>query len=195
MRIDQGLFDLLHSLAGRNVFGDTLLQFCATYLPYLVGAAFFVLLARFKDWRLRTYYFIEALLAVILARGIVTEAIYHFYPSVRPFVALGFEPLVQAVGSNSFPSGHAAFFFALAAAVYLARRDWGIAYLGFACVIAAARVAVGVHWPFDVVVGAAIGIGSALVVRGLLYGQYRRLTTKPVVADNEPVEMEKVAEA
>ncbi len=68
----------------------------------------------------------------------------------------------------AFPSGHAAIFFALAAVAYLINRRWGI-YLFIGAVInALARVAVGVHWPIDVVGGAFLGIVVVLVLQRLL---------------------------
>jgi undecaprenyl-diphosphatase len=194
MRHDQGVFDALRVLQGQGVFSDTLIQLCAVYLPYALGVGFLVLIVSFKDWRLRVHFFIEALLGIILARGLITETIYFFSPTARPFATLGFEPLIRVATDASFPSGHAAVLFALATAVLFARRGWGIAYIALALIAVIARVVAGAHWPLDIVAGMAIGVGSALLVRGLLQRQYRTLTVQPPTMENEHTE-EKVAEA
>ncbi len=65
--------------------------------------------------------------------------------------------------STSFPSGHSAAAFAFAAGV---RHEWPTAsvplYL-LAAVVAYSRVHTGVHYPGDVLVGSAIGLGAASV--------------------------------
>jgi membrane-associated phospholipid phosphatase len=62
-------------------------------------------------------------------------------------------------GQHAFPSGHAAMIFMLAGAfVFTVDRKW-LRWLLIACasLVALSRVVVGVHWPLDVLVGAAIG--------------------------------------
>ena len=68
----------------------------------------------------------------------------------------------------SFPSGHAAIAFAIATSATLSdARLAAPAYL-WATAVAASRVWHGVHYPSDVLVGAAIGAGSAFVVHTLI---------------------------
>ncbi|MDP8222023.1 MAG: lipid-A-disaccharide synthase [Candidatus Lernaella stagnicola] len=62
------------------------------------------------------------------------------------------------LGSRSYPSGHSAAVFGVATAISYAYRRW--TYLLFipAAFIAISRIYVGVHFPVDVTVGAAIGV-------------------------------------
>jgi undecaprenyl-diphosphatase len=65
--------------------------------------------------------------------------------------------------STSFPSGHSAAAFAFAAGV---RHEWPAASIplyALAATVSYSRVHTGVHYPGDVVVGSAIGLGAALV--------------------------------
>lgn len=61
---------------------------------------------------------------------------------------------------SSFPSDHAALFFALAAGVWWVWRKGGTALLFYvAAIICLPRLYVGIHYPTDILAGAAIGVG------------------------------------
>ncbi|MFM9371962.1 bifunctional phosphatase PAP2/diacylglycerol kinase family protein [Streptomyces sp. Da 82-17] len=70
--------------------------------------------------------------------------------------------------TSSFPSGHAASAAAFAAGVALESRGWGAALAPVAFSVAFSRVYTGVHYPSDVLVGAALGVSAAFAVRGLV---------------------------
>jgi len=69
------------------------------------------------------------------------------------------ETLRIAVGGFSFPSAHAARAFAAASVLgsYFAGGRWTLWIV--AALIAVSRVALGVHYPLDVIVGALLGAG------------------------------------
>ena len=81
---------------------------------------------------------------------------YVAHPDVHLFIAPSHDP--------SFPSDHATAAFAIAVALFLRHRKAGWVALGLATVLSIARVAVGTHYPADVVAGAAIGTAAALVL-------------------------------
>ncbi|WP_329125347.1 bifunctional phosphatase PAP2/diacylglycerol kinase family protein [Streptomyces sp. NBC_01465] len=70
--------------------------------------------------------------------------------------------------TTSFPSGHAASAAAFATGVALESKGWGAVVAPVAFSVAASRVYTGVHYPSDVLIGAALGVGAAFAVRGLV---------------------------
>jgi len=79
----------------------------------------------------------------------------------RPSSLDGFKAVIVPSDTFSFPSGHsaAAFLFATVLAVYYP----SLALVGYilACLIGFSRVMLGVHYPTDIAVGAALGISCA----------------------------------
>ncbi|MET7889355.1 bifunctional phosphatase PAP2/diacylglycerol kinase family protein [Streptomyces avermitilis] len=70
--------------------------------------------------------------------------------------------------TTSFPSGHSASAAAFATGVALESRGLGAAVVPLAAAVALSRVYTGVHFPSDVLAGAALGVGAAFAVRGLV---------------------------
>ncbi|MEU9478835.1 phosphatase PAP2 family protein [Streptomyces sp. NPDC048191] len=70
--------------------------------------------------------------------------------------------------TTSFPSGHSASAAAFATGVALESPAWGAALAPVAFSVAASRVYTGVHFPSDVLAGAALGAGAAFLVRRLM---------------------------
>lgn len=162
MTIDIQLFYLLNSLAGQSRLLDSVIIFLANDLAYVVIAAlialvFFLNYAKREKWKL----LIVAGVSSLVARYGATELIRFFYHHPRPFAALPNVHQLFNETSWSFPSGHATFFFALATAVYLYRKQWGSWFLGAATIIAVSRVIAGVHYPSDILGGVVIGIAVA----------------------------------
>ncbi|WP_329385443.1 phosphatase PAP2 family protein [Streptomyces sp. NBC_01351] len=70
--------------------------------------------------------------------------------------------------TTSFPSGHAASAFAFTAGLALESPGWAAAVAPVAASVAFSRVYTGVHYPSDVLAGAALGVASGFVVRRLV---------------------------
>ncbi|WP_069169634.1 bifunctional phosphatase PAP2/diacylglycerol kinase family protein [Streptomyces griseus] len=70
--------------------------------------------------------------------------------------------------TTSFPSGHAASAAAFATGVALESKGWGAVVAPVAAAVAASRVYTGVHYPSDVLAGAALGVGAAFALRGVV---------------------------
>ncbi|MFC9685489.1 bifunctional phosphatase PAP2/diacylglycerol kinase family protein [Streptomyces sp. NPDC056948] len=90
----------------------------------------------------------------------------------RPRPVLDAVPLIRRLKrqpiTTSFPSGHAASAAAFATGVALESPLWGAAVAPVAASVALSRVYTGVHFPSDVLAGAALGVGAAFAVRGLV---------------------------
>ncbi|MFD3548471.1 bifunctional phosphatase PAP2/diacylglycerol kinase family protein [Streptomyces sp. NPDC058655] len=69
--------------------------------------------------------------------------------------------------TTSFPSGHAASAFAFTAGLALESPYWGAVVAPVAASVAFSRVYTGVHYPSDVLAGAALGVAAGFVVRRL----------------------------
>ncbi len=96
---------------------------------------------------------------------LLNQAIGHVWFRDRPYVSHP-DDLLLATRSHdpSFPSDHATAAFAIAFAVLAFSRPLGGLFLAGASAIALSRVLVGLHYPGDVLGGAATGLLAALVV-------------------------------
>lgn len=90
----------------------------------------------------------------------------------RPRPLLHAVPLIRQLErqpiTTSFPSGHSASAAAFATGVALESRNLGAAVAPVAAAVALSRVYTGVHFPSDVLAGAALGAGAAYAVRGIV---------------------------
>ena len=161
------IFRFIFYTLPHNGFSDALGIFCAEYLSYFLIIGFLFLVLSQRSWRHRMYFFCEASLAIILSSGIITGFFKFFYYDPRPFMFYYFTPLINETGW-SFPSGHSAFFYALALIIWDTDHTWGTVYFILVILMTSARVFVGVHWPIDIIAGAFVGIISAIAIRALL---------------------------
>ena len=92
-----------------------------------------------------------------------SEIIRFFYHRPRPFITLQVNQLLSE-NEWSFPSGHSAFFFAMAAAIYFYNKKWGIGFFIAAILMNISRIIAGVHYPTDILSGAIIGGATAYIV-------------------------------
>lgn len=123
--------------------------------------------------------------AMLLVAALIATAITH---SIKPLLDVLRPPAVLPADSmylighklshKSFPSGHATTAFVLAGLIITGLRlrlSLTIVTLGFASVLAISRLAVGVHWPTDILAGSVIGLLSVLLGNRLLDRYWTRL--------------------
>lgn len=164
MTLDIKLFYLFNDFVGQSRFFDLLVVFLAAYLQYFLILAFFLLLyfsGIAKQEKLRIFW--AVFISVLVARIGLTELIRFFYHRPRPFVAYRVHQLLSE-NEWSFPSGHSAFFFAMATALYLYDKKWGLGFFIAAILMNISRIIAGVHYPSDIIGGAIVGITVAYIV-------------------------------
>lgn len=71
--------------------------------------------------------------------------------------------LVGCSGSGSFPSNHSANCFAVALTIFMKYRKTTAWAFAIAALVAFSRVYVGVHYPFDVIGGALLGLACGAI--------------------------------
>ncbi|HET9809473.1 MAG TPA: phosphatase PAP2 family protein [Candidatus Limnocylindria bacterium] len=123
-----------------------------------------VLVARARGWGRRGLWGALTVYVGLVDAWLVAELLKLVVRRPRPFrVVLDLPPtLITEPSSFSFPSGDAAFAFGAAVALGRVAPAWRLPALLFAVAVAFDRVAVGVHYPLDVLAGALIGTISGL---------------------------------
>ena len=99
----------------------------------------------------------------VLVSGLLSVGLKYTANRERPFDTYPFITEVTPTDTPSFPSGHTTHAFALAASVSLAYQHWYIVVSSYlwAGTVGYTRMALGVHYPSDVLAGALLGSGSA----------------------------------
>jgi undecaprenyl-diphosphatase len=165
--MDLYIFRIINQFAGRWPVLDNLAIFFADKFGYVLVILVFVIF--WRKWKI----ILQAFAASIISRLVITNVIRWILPRTRPFVENGFDKLTtgqvnllisQNPQESSFPSGHAAFYFAIATVVYLYNRKLGILFFLASFLMGVARVFVGVHWPLDIIGGALVGIISGWII-------------------------------
>ena len=163
-------WSLLHTLnnflAGHDGVEDPLLFYVNISEALFVATLVLVFaLANGERWRSWRRTMVAAALSAGLALA-VAKVISELVDRARPFVLdpNGVHLFSGHVADPGFPSDHATGAFAVALAIYLRHRRWGSVALIAAAVLAVGRVALGVHFPSDVLAGAVLGCTAALLL-------------------------------
>src|SRR4051794_35994710 len=95
---------------------------------------------------------------------VIAQIVARAVDRPRPFVAhpAAVHLFVAHARDPGFPSDHATAAFAIGVTIALYRRGPGLAVLAAALVLAVGRVALGVHYPSDVLAGAILGSAVAV---------------------------------
>jgi undecaprenyl-diphosphatase len=134
-----------------------LISYFTTYIN--IGIIIFILvfsiLKKSKSLRIVFY----QLAIVLIAAALISFALKNTITRERPFVTYPDITKLSEAGSSSFPSGHTLEVFALATAISLAfpKKKLILPIFAWALLVAYSRMALGVHYPSDVLVGMIIG--------------------------------------
>lgn len=165
--LERSLFQWLHPLGAA---APTLWAYLST-----LGLGLVMVLLLSLPGPGRAELLVRGILALVCG-GLLVQALKYGLNVPRPLVALG-DAEVQMIGiplgGRSLPSGHSAAAGALLLLVLHecrgaapSRLAAGVAWsmLALAMLICLSRIAVGAHWPGDVLVGLAIGLVVAWVI-------------------------------
>lgn len=129
---------------------------------------------------------ITALLVCSLLGGLVATLLKESFQLPRPPAVLAAESF-HLIGHKlelvSFPSGHTLTAFAVATLliVGLALKGWRLyGLIALASLVGLSRIAVGAHWPLDVLAGAVVGVFCAylsLIVAKYLHRRLQALSS------------------
>jgi undecaprenyl-diphosphatase len=97
---------------------------------------------------------LAAVFAIVV--GLVLERVLG---RPRPFVGLGFSPLIDHAQDSSFPSDHTLLGVALIGPMLLRVPRVGVGMFVWALLVGAARVAAGLHYPSDIIGSSVLALG------------------------------------
>ena len=169
---DASILHFLNQFARRSWLFDECVSFAGTtkLCGATVIAALWWLWFRKGESQARDRVVILSGLATSIASLFVARGLALFLPfRGRPFsipmlhihLPFGDDP-GALIDWSSFPSDHAAFYFAIATCIFFVSRKIGIVAYCFAFVVEGLiRVYLALHYPTDVLAGATIGIGIA----------------------------------
>ena len=125
-----------------------------------------------------------AVLAVVVLADLAASGLKLATDRRRPEDTLdGIDVLVTTPSTASFPSGHATTSFAAAVVLAFALPALAPAFFVVAALVGLSRLYVGVHFPLDVLAGAALGAGVAtallLLARALRRSRSQRTPGLP----------------
>lgn len=113
---------------------------------------------------------LAAILVISLSLTVASvDLLKYFTNRLRPQEVLNGIFVMGQVGAGfSFPSAHAAAAFVLASVFSSAYKKLAIALFILATLVGVSRIYLGLHYPSDVIIGAAIGMAVTYVVSKML---------------------------
>ncbi|MFZ4543751.1 MAG: phosphatase PAP2 family protein [Saprospiraceae bacterium] len=146
----------------------------SNWIPLYLILLFYILYTYKKEsWRLILCLIITVSISDSTSSHIIKNTFRRIRPCSEPELAGKVINIVPCGVGYSFTSSHAANHFALAAALSLTlfrrKKYLQVALLFWAGCVAYGQVYCGVHYPFDVLGGALLGLGIAFLLNKFLY--------------------------
>jgi membrane-associated phospholipid phosphatase len=167
--LDISMLRLIHH--NRVMAMDSILyyiSFTATFVS--IGILLIILITSLikKSRPLRIVFY--KMLAVILVSALMSFTMKSIFTRERPFKSYPDIEKLSEAGNSSFPSGHSMEVFAIATAfsILIPKRKFIIPVFIWASVVAYSRMALGVHYPSDVLAGIITGASIGWLIPWLI---------------------------
>ena len=169
MSLNIDLFYLINNGCANPAFDVIMphISDCGGFVTLLVICVLAILVLRHYK-RQRYLEIAKMCLYALVLSGLIAACLKLAYHSPRPFTVLeNVRQLTIPTEPNSFPSGHTSSTFSVVSVLVWTLRENKVVVcllVLFAFLLAFSRIYVGVHYPFDVLVGAIVGVSSGAVV-------------------------------
>ncbi|SHJ50487.1 phosphatase PAP2 family protein [Pseudozobellia thermophila] len=163
---DKAVFVYLNGLGieDYDVFWTTVTNF-TTWIPLFI---LFIVLIFIKYPKKEAFWVIVTILVMILYVGTLTDLTKHAVARLRPNNNEDINTLIRILknpSTYSFFSGHSSSSFSITTLVVLFLKNrfkWSWLFYIWPVLFVLSRIFVGVHFPLDILVGALVGVLSAL---------------------------------
>ena len=186
--LDKSLFVLIQHDSDHSIMDAVmpLLRDPYTWIPLYVFMLCYII---FTNKNKAVLFILLSVLAFAITDSLAAQVLKPLFGRLRPCHDPGMQQLVRSVidcgGLYSMPSNHAANHFGLAAFWFfsirsITGRKWHWLWF-WAAAVCYAQVYVGKHYPFDVLVGAAIGYLTGLCTYRLFVFWEKRQNHRPPI--------------
>ncbi len=161
--MNQFIFEFFYSFAHRSNVFDSIIYFLASDYGLIILTVLLIYLFKHKDKLKRVSDLIIVLISGVTA-VMVADILKLFFHTLRPFEIFPWVHALIIKDDFSFPSGHSAFFMAIATSLWFYHKRLSVFFGISAVVIGLSRVIAGIHFPIDILGGLTLGFLVGIII-------------------------------